>query len=129
MKRTTALIAVALLAAAPMAQAQGNGHGKNKGNGHFVVQKHCPPGLAKKGNGCTPPGLARTQPTHDHRDTVVIYNTGERIPSGYIVVQDPAYYGLNPSYTYYRTGDNFYRVNRETNEVIAFVGALANLLD
>ncbi|MWD28162.1 excinuclease ABC subunit A [Aquicoccus sp. SCR17] len=110
-----------------------------KGNG-------CPPGLAKKNNGCNPPGLAKKQRGSDrdydrdhdwdrdhdraddwdhHHD----YRVGEVIDRDYIVIRDPGRYGLDPGRTYYRVGDDVFRVDRDTNEVMEFVGAMAALLD
>ena len=59
------------IAAAPPAFAK---PGKGKGPHHAtpVRAQGCPPGLAKKRNGCLPPGQARK-----------LYNVGQRIPTGY----------------------------------------------
>ena len=104
-------------ATAPMASAQA---------------KACPPGLAKKDNGCTPPGLAKKQgslPETARPDPVRIYGDGDYILHRYTVLEDPALYNLDPDLTYYRVGDNIYRVDDETGEVLAFLGALDSLLD
>jgi hypothetical protein len=76
MHRILAVAAVALALAVPAA-AQGKGHGRGKAKGKRVVfvdndrtvvrtywvdtygRGNCPPGLAKKRNGCLPPGQAR----------------------------------------------------------------------
>ncbi|MDF0601397.1 excinuclease ABC subunit A [Psychromarinibacter sp. C21-152] len=134
MSRTTILIAAALAATATLAQAQGNGHGR--GGPGAVAAQGCPPGLAKKNPPCVPPGLAKKAPSAapdtgdwSDRDHVRVYAPGDRIHGDDVIVQDPAYYGLDPYYDYYRVGDRFYRVDEDTREVIAFVGALADLLD
>src|SRR5688572_18550067 len=57
------------IAAAPPAFAK---PGKGKHKGHAVASQGCPPGLAKKRNGCLPPGQARK-----------LYRVGQRIPTGY----------------------------------------------
>lgn len=82
--------------------------------------KGCPPGLAKKANGCQPPGLAKKQG---------IYHRGDRIYGDYVVLRDPGRHGLDPGETYYRVGDRVYRVNRETREVLDLIGAAAAVLD
>ena len=58
------------IAAAPPAFAK-----PGKGKGHDASRAAvagCPPGLAKKRNGCLPPGQARK-----------LYRVGQRIPTGY----------------------------------------------
>lgn len=138
MKPTILLFAGLLAATAPIAMAQGNGNGNgppaHAGNGAGNrnasapgPNSDCPPGLAKKNPPCVPPGQAKAAPTPD--DDSVVYEPGEIVSADYILVEDPAYYGLDPYYSYYRVGDRFYRVNEDTQEVIAFVGALADLLD
>jgi hypothetical protein len=99
-----ALTGLALVATVP-AQAQPKG---------------CPPGLAKKANGCQPPGLAKKQG---------IYHRGDYIGGDYVVLRNPGRYGLDPDETYYRVGDRIYRVNRDTREVLDLIGAAAAVLD
>lgn len=82
--------------------------------------KGCPPGLAKKNPPCVPPGLAKKG---------VPYVVGDRIAGDYIIIRDPRRYGLDPHGTYYRVGDHVFRVDRETREVLDFIGAAAALLD
>ncbi|MCR8547253.1 excinuclease ABC subunit A [Salipiger sp. P9] len=101
-----------------------------------AAPKGCPPGLAKKHSGCTPPGLAkkvqRDRPSDSYayrereRDR---YRIGERISDGYIVLRDPRAYGLLPDHTYYRSNDVVYRVDPQTREVLDVIGAVAALLD
>ncbi len=86
----------------------------------LAAPKNCPPGLAKKPVACVPPGQAKKAPYR--------YGKGARIDD-YIVVRDPGRYGLDPSGTYYRSGDYLYRMNRETREVIALIGAVADILN
>mgnify|MGYP000165098247 FL=1 len=80
----------------------------------------CPPGLAKKNPPCVPPGLAKK---------AVPYGVGDRIDGGYIILRHPRRFGLDPKETYYRVGDYIFRVDRETREVLDFIGAAAALLD
>jgi hypothetical protein len=77
----------------------------------------CPPGLAKKGTGCLPPGQAKK-----------IYGIGDRIDDGYII-RNPGRHGLDPDQTYYRVGDYVYRVDRETRAVLDLVGAVSRVLN
>ena len=83
-----------------------------------VGAKHCPPGLAKKNNGCNPPGQAK------HR-----YRVGDRINGGYDIIHRPGRYGLDPDESYFRVGDYVYRVDRKTREVLDLIGAIAAVLD
>jgi Ni/Co efflux regulator RcnB len=68
------LVAAPVLAAKPEWAGEGKGHSKGKEKKHFDGDKrsyvrtyyeeefrggHCPPGLAKKHNGCMPPGQAK----------------------------------------------------------------------
>lgn len=86
--------------------------------------KGCPPGLAKKSPACVPPGQAAKQPTANHR-----YDRGDRLTGDYVRIGDPARYGLDPDRSYYRVGDQVYRVDEDTREVLAVIGALAALAD
>lgn len=80
--------------------------------------KHCPPGLAKKHNGCNPPGQVK------HR-----YGVGDRIDDDYIIIRRPGRYGLDPDESYYRVGDYVYRVDRDTRKVLDLIGAVAAILN
>ena len=68
--------AAALVTAAPaLAKPKANPHATSHGqihNGQTHTGHACPPGLAKKNNGCLPPGQARK-----------LFATGQRIPSSY----------------------------------------------
>ncbi len=105
-----ALTGVALIAAIP-AQAQPPAHAQ---------PKTCPPGLAKKSNGCQPPGIAKKQG---------IYHRGDKIRGDHVILRNPGRHGLDPNETYYRVGDRVYRVDRETREVLDLIGAAAAVLD
>ncbi|MCA0920046.1 S26 family signal peptidase [Pseudooceanicola nanhaiensis] len=110
-----------------------------KGNG-------CPPGLAKKHNGCNPPGLAKKQAPRqevrryeerryeerhdDDRVRVERYHVGDRFypdRGDYVVIRDPDRYGLDPNYRYYRDDNQLFRLDRDTMEIVALMG-LAGIL-
>lgn len=84
------------------------------GNGQF-----CPPGLAKKGNGCLPPGQAKK-----------IFARGERLNSEwYDRYNVPAshrdmYSDNSDSYYRYDDGGYIYRVNRQSNLVSGLIPLL-----
>jgi Ni/Co efflux regulator RcnB len=61
-------------------------------------KRHCPPGLAKKRNGCQPPGLAKK------------YRAGERLPDGiFIPLPDDLLSVLQPP----PRGHQYVRVDRD----------------
>ena len=62
--------AFAIVAAVMTPTAQARPH-------HGANNRHCPPGLAKKHNGCQPPGQARRYSRNDH------YRVGYRLPRTY----------------------------------------------
>lgn len=135
MFRAPLLIAAAAVAAAP-ALAEPKGHG-NKWKGHHGQSaSFCPPGLAKKGNGCQPPGHAKKDRYHDdYRDARdddrdYRYRVGDRIVDygDLVLIRDPGRYGLDPRWTYYRTADHVIRVDRDTNQVLALVGLVSAIL-
>lgn len=99
------ILAAALLALAPLSAAAGGGKG-------------CPPGLAKKQNGCLPPGQAQK-----------VYGRGDVIGGDYIVIGNPGRYGLDPNQSYYRVGDYIYRVDPDTRKVLNLIGAVAAILN
>ena len=71
-KKTLLAAALAALAVAPAFADKGGPHGRH-GNGHDDgYHAACPPGLAKKHNGCLPPGQAKKV----YRDAVV----GHHVP-------------------------------------------------
>jgi hypothetical protein len=79
----------------------------------------CPPGLAKKHNGCMPPGQAKNL-------------IGQRLPSAFRSSMLPLslrdYYRDNDDY-YYRYGDGYlYRVNRENNLIAALLPMFGSAL-
>ncbi len=139
MKRIILPLTVALLAVPGLAIAK-NDHG-NKGKsfrGHQAVHASagCPPGLAKKSPACVPPGLAKKQVRgddhrhdHDHVIRVGEYLDPAYYGDRYVLVRDPGRYGLDPYGTYYRIDGNVFQVNRETQEVLALIGAVSAILN
>ncbi|MGO4915105.1 RcnB family protein [Pseudogemmobacter sp. W21_MBD1_M6] len=82
-----------------------------------------PPGLAKKHNGCTPPGQAK------HR-----YHVGERFHDDdtYDHIRDPDRYRLprlGQNERYYRIGDTFVRIDRDTKVVLDLITAASRVLN
>jgi hypothetical protein len=145
MKRLMILAgAGALLAAGPAVAKPGNGHGngyghgdardyagdhgKGRGQGHGHAYAHgygygigsCPPGLAKKHNGCMPPGQAKK-----------LYR-GARFPSGFgtrysyrhIPYDLRQRYDLDPYDRYYYSNGYLYRVDPRTRLVEQIISAL-----
>ena len=82
--------------------------------------KSCPPGLAKQNRDCLPPGQAKKTGG---------YRVGDRIEGGHVVLTNPYRYGLDGRGTYWRVGDSVYQVDGRTGTVLAFVGALSNLMN
>ena len=80
--------------------------------------KGCPPGLAKKNNGCLPPGQAKK-----------IFGRGDFLEGDYVLIKNPDHFGLAPGGTYYRLGDYVYQADRETKEVLDLIGAVATILN
>ena len=78
--------------------------------------KGCPPGLAKKHNGCQPPGHARKH-----------YRRGDVLYGDYYRVRDYDRYRLErrDNWDYYRDDDRIYRVDRNTRRILAVI----NLID
>lgn len=96
----------------------------------------CPPGLAKKGNGCQPPGQAKKHdkgPAHSkkappknfaksrapHRDNH--RQVGERLRRNeYGLIKDPGRYGLKQDrrWSYMRDDQHIYRVDRDTMAIL-----------
>jgi hypothetical protein len=134
MKLTQALAALSVLAlSASGAAAQGKSGKAHDNRGHQgPVVAHdgwdghkgavrgagvaCPPGLAKKGNGCMPPGQARK------------YGLGDRLPSYLGSYNLPTRfrgrYRDNRAWLYRYEGDTIYRVNRRTGRVDNVISAL-----
>ena len=81
---------------------------------HYDNGRHCPPGLAKKNNGCLPPGHARNwavgQPIPRG---VTIYS----VPQPVLVQLPPAPYG----YRYARIGGDIVLVRQQNNLIVDII--------
>jgi hypothetical protein len=113
--------AAALGIAGPALAKPGNGHGHGHGNGAMGYGAGgCPPGLAKKHNGCMPPGQAKK-----------LYR-GQRWESGYgtyysynrIPYDLRRRYDLSSRYRYYYSNGTIYAVNPRTMLIAQVISAL-----
>ena len=117
--------AAALAFAGPALAKPGNGHGNPHAYGFNGPVGYgvggCPPGLAKKHNGCMPPGQARK-----------LYRIGQRFPLSYgnrwsynqIPYDLRRQYGFDPSDRYYYGDGYVYRVDPKTMLIQQVVSAL-----
>lgn len=131
MKQTLIVAGAALLASGGAAYGKPAHakHGKSKPPaGHSMERAPmgygvggCPPGLAKKNNGCMPPGQAKK-----------LYNVGQRFPTGYghlwnynqIPNDLRRRYGFDPNQRYYYGDGYLYRVDPRTMLIAQVVSAL-----
>ena len=122
MKNILILSGAAILAAsatAPAAAKPGNGHSNYASMGHGA--DGCPPGLAKKHNGCLPPGQAKKR-----------YDVGQRLPYGYngytpynqIPYDVRSQYDLDPYGRYIYDQNYVYRVDPRTNAITQILSAI-----
>ena len=81
----------------------------------------CPPGLAKKNNGCSPPGQAKKQYDVGQR-----YNTNFGNMWGYNQIPNDlrSQYNLNPSDDYYYNQGYLYQVDQRSNLVERVISTL-----
>ena len=127
MKHMLILAGVASLAIAGPAYAKPD-HAKGHKNHSTHHSKHmsgwganCPPGLAKKNNGCLPPGQAKKR-----------YNIGQRWPGNYgfawnynqIPYDLRNRYDFDRNYNYYYGDGYLYRVDPKTMLISQVVSAL-----
>ena len=121
--------AAALAFAGPALAKPGHGNGKGNGNSHgYGINGPvgygvggCPPGLAKKHNGCMPPGQAKK-----------LYRIGQRFPLSYgnrwtynqIPYDLRRQYGFEPDDRYYYGDGYLYRVDPRTMLIQQVVSAL-----
>lgn len=111
-----AALAAALISSPALAD-KGGSKGKFKGNGYSHA---CPPGLAKKENGCRPPGLSK-QSHHGHR-------VGDYLsPGDYRILERPWRYGLPRDGVYAVIDGYAYRINGKTSRILAAYGLLSGL--
>ena len=126
MKQLLLLAGAAAFAFAAPAVAKpdhAKGHGKHGvHSGHFAPGiGGCPPGLAKKNNGCLPPGQAKK-----------LYNIGQRFPLGYghawsynqIPYDLRNRYGFDQGSRYYYGDGYLYRVDPATMLISQVVSAI-----
>ena len=130
MKQAFILAGVAALAITGPAYAKPGHANHGKGNKVKVVDGRsyyapgiggCPPGLAKKHNGCMPPGQAKK-----------LYNIGQRFPLGYghpwsfnqIPYDLRNRYGFDPRSSYYYGDGYLYRVAPTTMLISQVVSAI-----
>lgn len=120
-KRLILIASAATIALAAPAYAKPD-HAKHGGHsGHGAAGYGCPPGLAKKNNGCLPPGQAKK-----------LYNVGQRFPTnyGYAWNYDQIPYDLrnryefDPNYRYYYGDGYLYRVDPTTMLISQVVNAI-----
>jgi hypothetical protein len=111
--------AAALASTAPAVAKPGHGHG----HGNYAYgygMGGCPPGLAKKHNGCMPPGQAKKYGRGDRwRSNYGTYYTYNRIP--YDIRQR---YDLNSRYRYYYNDGYLYQVDPRTQLISQVISAL-----
>ncbi|HEU4499765.1 MAG TPA: hypothetical protein VFR60_10540 [Sphingomicrobium sp.] len=122
MKHLLILAGVAALATTAPAYAKPD-HAKGKDHKGYVGYGAggCPPGLAKKHNGCLPPGQAKK-----------LYNIGQRWPGNYgyawnynqIPYDMRTHYGFQPGYNYYYGDGYVYRVDPATMLISQVVSAI-----
>jgi len=114
-----AALAVSSPALADPGHGHGNGHG-NRGDYSYEYDRDCPPGLAKKHNGCMLPGQARKLARGERwRSGYGNYYSYQRIP--YEVRRR---YDLNQRYHYYYNDGYLYAVDPRTMMVQQVVNAL-----
>ena len=119
MKQLLILAGVAALASTAPAQAKPD-HSKHKGHSAYGAPG-CPPGLAKKNNGCLPPGQAKK-----------LYNIGQRWPGNYghawsynqIPYDLRNRYGFDDDDRYYYGDGYLYRVDPTTMLISQVVSAI-----
>ena len=124
MKKLILIASAAAIGVAAPAYAKPD-HSKHGGHsGHGTVgygAGGCPPGLAKKNNGCLPPGQAKK-----------LYNVGQRFPVNYgyawnynqIPYDLRTRYDFNPSSRYYYGDGYLYRVDPATMLISQVVSAI-----
>lgn len=100
----------------------GRGHGHDHGwdNGYGYGHGGCPPGLAKKHNGCMPPGQARKLARGQRWQN----QYGSRYAYGQIPYNVRNQYNLNPRYQYYYNNGYLYQVDPRTLLVQQVINAL-----
>jgi hypothetical protein len=100
----------------------GHGHGGDRGYGDDLGYGRggCPPGLAKKHNGCMPPGQARKLARGQRWQSAY----GSRYGYGQIPYDIRQRYDLNQRYNYYYNNGYLYQVDPRTMLVQQVISAL-----
>ena len=93
----------------------------------LVDAENCPPGLAKKDPPCIPPGIASQTATDDDAHGAP-YDIGEGLPDGYTITLDPKMYAPNDQAQFVREGDEIYRADATTGEVLDEVGVVGKVI-
>jgi hypothetical protein len=109
---------VALGIAGPALAKPGHGHGHDNAYGYEGAG--CPPGLAKKHNGCLPPGQAKKLYRGQHWES----DYGSRYTYGQIPYDLRRQYGLDPNDRYYYGNGYLYQVDPRTMLIQQVVSAL-----
>ena len=114
--------AAALGIAGPALAKPGNGHGHGHGfdNPYGYGIGGCPPGLAKKHNGCMPPGQAKKLYRGQHWQSAY----GSRYTFGQIPYDLRRRYDLDPRDRYYYGNGYLYQVDPRTLLVQQVISAL-----
>lgn len=113
--------ATMLVAAPAFAKPDHSNHGNHGHGASAYGGGGCPPGLAKKNNGCLPPGQAKK-----------LYNVGQHYPGNYgyswnynqIPYDLRTRYNFDPNYRYYYGDGYLYRVDPRTMLISQVVSAL-----
>ena len=122
MKHLLILASVAALASTAPAYAKPDHAKGNKGHDYAYGYGHsCPPGLAKKNNGCLPPGQAKK-----------LYNVGQHWPRNYgyawnynqIPYDMRSQYHFDPNDRYYYGDGYVYQVDPATMLISQVVSAI-----
>lgn len=141
--RVCAATAIILALAAAPALADGGKHKKKKHHSDRYEQsyraKGCPPGLAKKHNGCRPPGLAKQYRSYDDDDDDDYrprYRSADRgryiRDYDYRYIDDPYRYQLpplRPGERYAIVGNQVMRVDSGTGRILDLMSVARALLN
>ena len=122
--------AAAFAVATPAVAKPGGGHGHGNGHGYGYDDRYehgigygvggCPPGLAKKHNGCMPPGQAKKLARGQRWQS----GYGTRYSYGQIPYDIRRQYDLNNRYRYYYDNGYLYAVDPRTMLVQQVISAL-----
>lgn len=132
--RVCAATAIILSLAAAPALADDGKHGKKHDSDRHHQSyryKGCPPGLAKKNNGCLPPGLAKNYRSYDDDDDDyrpryrrVADRGGYLRDYDYRYIDDPYRYQLEPL----RRGERYAIIGNQVVSVDSSTGRILDLM-